>query len=65
MNTGHMDSKVEVAVGLVVTMWTWDIKNLVVDPFHVSLHVLFTGEGFVTPVAGTCNISLAASTLAA
>ena len=50
MNTGHMDSKVEVAVGLVVTMWTWDIKNLVVDSFHVSLHVLFTGDGFVTPV---------------
>ena len=45
-----MDSKVEVAVGLVVTMWTWDIKNLVMNSFHVSLHVLFTGKGFVTPV---------------
>ena len=45
-----MDSQVEVAVGLVVTVWTWDIQNLVMDSFHVSLHVLFTGEGFVTPV---------------
>ena len=50
MNTGHMDSKVEVAVCLVITMRTWDVENLVMDSFHVSLHVLFTGKGFVTPV---------------
>jgi len=50
VNTGHMDSKVEVAVGLVITMRTWDVENLVMDSFHVALHVLFTGKGFVTPV---------------
>ena len=45
-----MDSKVEVTIGLVVTVWTGNIKNLVMYPFDMSLHVFFTGKGFVTSV---------------
>ena len=45
-----MDSKVEVTIGLVVTVWTGNIKNLVMYPFDMSFHVFFTGKGFVTSV---------------
>ena len=50
MYTGHVDSEVEVAVGLVVAVRTWNIENLVMDSLYMSLHVLLAGKGFVTPV---------------
>ena len=50
MYTGHVDSEVEVAVGLVVAVRTWNVENLVMNSLHMSLHVLLAGKGFVTPV---------------
>ena len=51
MYTGHVDSEVEVAVGLVVAVRTWNVENLVMNSLHMSLHVLLAGKGLVTPAS--------------